>query len=62
MLVILSLALIVSIIQTGRTRKELKAAQFGAHPALGGRVMGEGGAPRLEAPEEEEEEEGPPEG
>ena len=56
-LVILSAALIISIVQTSRTRHELKALRSGEeHPALPGGMMGGGGSPRLEAPENEEEE------
>ena len=56
-LVILSLALIVAIVQTGRTRKELKQLQGRASgPAIEGRVMGEESSPKIEAPEREEDE------
>lgn len=57
-LVVLSAALIVSIIQTSRTRHELKALRSGGeeHPALPEGTAGGGGAPRLESPEDEDEE------
>lgn len=60
-LVLLSSALIVSIIQSSRTREELKAMKSEGAVALPGRTMEEGGPPRLGAPEggEEEEEEIP---
>lgn len=60
-LLVLSAALVVSIVQARRTRSELKDLQGGQMKALGGRALEEGEAPRLRAPEREEEER-PPEG
>lgn len=52
-LVILSAALILSILQLSRTRQELKGLKTGAKPALKG---GQAGSPQLTAPEGEGEE------
>lgn len=56
-LVLLSAALIVSILQTSRSRQELKTLRSGQAPAIEGRVIEEGGRARLQAPEEAEKEE-----
>lgn len=58
-LVVISLALVMSIIQSGRTRQELKQLKSGSappHPAIEGEVMG-GRPPQLGAGQTEEEEE-----
>ena len=49
-LVVLSVALIVSIVQSSRTRQELKTLKSGGgNPALEGQVLDERGSPRLNA-------------
>lgn len=58
-LVLLSAALIVSILQSSRTRQELKALKGGGAPALEGKVVGEQ-APRLKAGQKEDKKEEEP--